>query len=206
MPGALDGVRTLRMWQPWAPPVHESLGANGLVRYRGVVATARRATLEPMNRTFPRPAPRTDEGEVSSLHQDPRDGSRWASGSGGSWSYPFLQQLTPAEADILEAQSYVPIQTFARDAEGRIWYAQKPVEHATVLKYISPDTWRKLQDLHRQHPEGGGYRLVDLPSGWGRMTRLPFDGSTRQVLVTELEGEPTDAFFQRWRDDVEIPS
>jgi hypothetical protein len=207
VPGALDGVRTIRTWQPWAPPIHESFGANGLLRYRGVAVARHLTTLEPIHRTFASPSPTTEEGNVTSLYRDPGDGSRWASGSGGSWSYPFLRQLTPEEADDLEAQSYVPIETFARDPEGRIWYAgQTPVEHAIALKYISPNNWRYLQEIHRQHPEGGGYRLVDLPDGWSRITRLPFDGSTRHVLVTELEGDATDALYQRWPDGGEIPS
>jgi hypothetical protein len=207
MPGDLDGVRTIRMWQPWAPPIHESLGANGLHCYRGVAVGPHRARMESSGRTFRPPYPTTDEGVVTGLLRDPADGSRWASGSGGSWSYPFLQQLTTQEADDLEALGYVPIETFARDALGRIWYAaQTPVEHATVLRYIPPDAWRNLQELHRHLAEAGGYRLVDLPDGWSRITRFPFDGSTRHVLVTELEGEGTDAFYQRWRDGAEIPS
>jgi hypothetical protein len=205
-PGDLEGVRTVLVWQPWGPPVHESVGADGLRTYRGVAATPILATLEPMHRSFPPPSPTTEEGQVTSLYRDPGDGSRWASGT-GAWSYPFLQQLTPDEADALEERSYLPIETFARDSAGRIWYAgQTPVEHAIALKYIAADGWRSLQELHRQLPEGGGYRLVDLPEGWSRITRLPFDGSTRHVLVTEIEGDGSDAFYQRWPDGAEIPS
>jgi hypothetical protein len=206
-PGMLDAVRTVRSWPAWAPPIHESRGANGLLRYRGLAVAAHLPTLESMGRNFPHPSPTTDEGSVTSLLRDPESGSRWARGSGGSWSYAFLQELTPEEADALEAASYLPIESFARDAENRIWYAgQTPLEHAIALRYIPPDNWRSLEDLHRQYPQAGGYRLVDLPAGWSRITRLPFDGSTRHVVVTEIEGDGGDACYQRWPDGAEIPS
>ena len=205
-PGELDSVRTLRTWTGWAPPIHDSIGPDGLRRFRGVAVAAHRATLEPLKRSFWAPYPTTEEGTVSSLWRDPADGSRWASGSGpGS---QFLQELTADEANALEAASFEQVYTYARDAEGRIWSAdQMPLERVPALLYIKPDTWQYLEALY-QGPAHGllGYRLVDLPPGWSRITRRPIDGSGPAVLVDGVEGDGSDAYYQRWPDGAEIPS
>jgi hypothetical protein len=207
VPGTLDAVRTLKTWERWAPPVHESRRANGLRVFRGVAAGRRVATLEPERRSFWSPYPTTEEGTVSALYRDPADGSRWAHGNGGSWSYQFLQELSPDEATALEAASFWQGYTYARDAEGRIWSAfQMPLERVPALAYIRPDHWQTLLATFEGQTTGVlDYQVVDLPPGWSRITRRRVDETGPAELVDEVD-DATDAFYQRWRDGAEIPS
>jgi hypothetical protein len=201
LPGELDGVRTLRTWHLWAPPVHESVGPEGLRRFRGLGADRRREGLEPLPIRFWSPYPTTEEGSVTSMWRDPADGSRWADGSGGPWSHKFLQELSPAEADALEAQGFPAVFTYARDAEGRIWSAdQMPLERVPALLLIPADRWAWLQGFM----PADQIQVVDLPEGWSRVTRRPLDGSGPAVVVDEPIGDGHDAFYQRWPDGGEI--
>jgi len=205
VPGTLDAVRTLRTWERWAPPVHESRRANGLRVFRGIAAGRRLATLEPERRSFWSPYPTTEEGRVSALYRDRADGSRWAHGTGGSWNYKFLQELSPDEAAELEAASFRQGYTYARDADGRIWSADlMPLERAPALLCVPPDRWQALLALHEGQGKGLlDYQVVDLPSGWSRITRRPFDGSGPAELVDAI-GDTWDGFYQRWPDGAEI--
>jgi hypothetical protein len=201
VPGELDGVRTLREWQPWAPPVHASTRPDGLRVYRGAGAEEHRAGLEPLPISFWNPYPTLDEGAVTSMWRDPADGSRWADGSGGPWSHKFLRELSPADADALEAQGFPQVYTYARDGEGRIWSAdQMPLERAPALLLIPADRWTMLQGLM----PADRMRVVDLPAGWSRITRRPLDQVGRAELVDGPIGDGHDGFYQRWPDGAEI--
>jgi len=202
-PGELEAVRTLREWQPWAPPVHESTRPDGLQVYRGVGADRRRQGLEPLPIRFWHPYPTIDEGSVTSMWRDPADGSRWADGSGGPWSHAFLRELSGAEADALAAQGFPPVRTYARDAAGRIWSADMvPLERASALLLIPPERWTMFQGLFTREE----IEIVDLPAGWSRITRRPFGGAGSPVIVGSLDGDGNDALYQRWRDGAEIPT
>jgi hypothetical protein len=201
VPGELDGVRTLREWHLWAPPVHESTGPDGLRVYRGAGAEKRREGLEPLPIRFWDPYPTIDEGRVTSMWRDPADGSRWADGSGGPWSHKFLRELSPAEADALEAQGFPQVYTYARDTEGRIWSAdQMPLERAPALLLIPADRWAMLQGFM----PADQIQVVDLPDGWSRITRRPRDHAGKAVLVDGPIGDGHDGFYQRWPDGGEI--
>jgi hypothetical protein len=203
VPGMLDAVRTIRTWQRWAPPVHESRRANGLRVFRGIAAAERLATLEPERRSFWSPYPTTEEGSVSGLYRDPADGSRWAQGSGSTWGYKFLQELTPDEASVLDAASFWQGYTYARDADGRIWSSfQMPLERVPALVHIRSDHWQTLLAMF-EATDVLDYRLIDLPSGWSRITRRPVDGSGPAELVDDVD-DALDVFYQRWPDGGEI--
>lgn len=202
VPGQLDTVRTLRTWHLWQPPVHESTGGDGLRRYRGPAAIEHRARLEPLPVRFWSPYPTSEEGTITSLWRDPADRSRWADGS-GPMSHHFLQELAPAEADALEAQGFAAVRTYAQDAQGRIWTSdQIPIERAQALLYLPPDRWAMLQTIL----PASEIRLIDLPAGWSRITRRPFDETGPAVVVEDGPASgPWDALYQRWRDGTEIP-
>ena len=206
VPGELGEVRTLRTWHEWAPPEHESIGADGLRRFRGTAVAARQATLEPSDRKFWSPYPTTEEGSVHSLWRDPADGSRWALGSGPGGQ--FLQELTSDEAAALEGESFPGGYTYARDSDGRIWSAdQIPIERAPALTYIPPENWAFLQQLFESGGLDllGGMRLVDLPTGWNRITLRRRDGDGHPELVDDLTEDASVGVYQRWPDDSEIP-
>jgi hypothetical protein len=203
VPGELDSVRTLRTWKLWTPPVHESVGPDGLRLYRGIGAEQRRESLEPLPIRFWSPYPTTSEGSVTSIWQDPVDGSRWADGSGGPMSHKFLQELSPAEADALAAQGFPPVYTYARDADGRIWSADMmPLERVPALLLIPADRWAML----RSFMPADQIQVVDLPEGWSRITRRALDHTGRAELVDGPIGDGHDGFYQRWRDGAEIVS
>lgn len=199
--GSLDEVRTLRTWHRWAPPVHESRRANGLRVFRGVAAARRLPTLEPERRSFWSPYPMTEEGSVTSLLRDPTDGSRWVRGTGGSWGYPFLQELSPEEAVELEALSFPQVRTYARDTDGRLWTSdQMPIARAPALLYVPPDRFAIIQQLF----PADEILMVDLPDGWNRITRRTME-SPAAVLVADVGDDAVaGAFYQRWPDGAEI--
>ena len=200
VPGELDGVRTLRTWHLWEPPTQESTTSAGLRRYRGQTAVKRQASLVASEVLFWDPFPTTEEGTVNSIWQDPSDGSRWAFGN-GPMSHPFLQELTPEEAAALEAQSFPPVRTYARDRDGRIWTSDLiPMERSPALLLIPTDRFEVLQGILGTD----GMRVIDLPAGWERITRRPLDRSGPPALVTEVPGDGEDGFYQRWRDGTEI--
>jgi hypothetical protein len=202
-PAELEAVRTLREWQPWAPPVHESTRPDGLRVYRGVGADRRREGLKPLPIRFWHPYPTVDEGSVTSMWRDATDGSRWADGSGGPWSHKFLRELSPAEADALEAQGFPALYTYARDAEGRIWSADMmPLERVPALLLVPADRWAMLQGFMPVDQ----IQVVDLPDGWSRITRRALDHTGRAELVDGPIGDGHDGFYQRWRDGAEIVS
>ena len=199
-PAERDGVGTLRMWHGWAPPVHESVGPDGLRRFRGAAVGPNEAALQSIGRMFVEPYPTIDEGTVHALLRNPADGSRWANGYGPR-GFRFLKELSAEDADTLEAETYEEIDTFARDADGQIWASTRmPLERASVLALILPDRWRLVEALL----VGTRWQLVELPAGWSRITRRPRDGSGSPVLVDRVGGDTTDGFYQRWRDGTEI--
>ena len=199
--GEGPGVQTMRTWHFWAPPVHESVGADGLRRYEGVTAIDRRMELELLPVRFWSPFPTIAAGNVTSLFRDPADGSRWAAGDGTN-RHPFLQELTPEAAEGLASQGFPPVRTFARDERGLIWSADTmPLERVPALLLLPPDRWAVLQGM--LPPEE--VRIVDLPAGWARITRRPFDGSGPAVLVAAPDGVGDDALYQRWPDGSDIP-
>jgi hypothetical protein len=200
-PGRREGVRTLREWHAWAPPVHESIRADGLRLFRGLGAERRREGMEPLPIRFWHPYPTIDEGQVTSMWRDPSDGTRWANGTGGTWSHRFLRELSTAEADALETEGFPQIYTYARDAEGRIWAAdQIPLARAVALLLIPADRWAMLTTIM----PADQMLVVDLPDGWSRITRRPLDDARQAVLVDEPIGDGHDALYQRWRDGAEI--
>ena len=201
VPGEIAGVRTLRTWHLWEPPIHESTSPSGLRRIRGWAAAERQSSLIPGKTRFFPPYPTTDEGEVSSIWQDPTDGSRWASGRGGTMGHPFLQELTPDEDAALEAQGFPPVQTFARDADGRIWGAfDMPIERATGMRHLRSDQWAALRQIY----PADQIRIVDLPDGWSRITRRNEDGTGPAVFVDAVPGDGEDGVYVRWRDGAEV--
>jgi len=198
-PGPIQPVEVLRWWPPWMPPPDESTTPGGLRRYAGAEAARARASLEPLNRSFD-PSPRHEGIAVTSLWRDPADGSHWAHGTGqGS---QVLVELSDEAFTSLEAESYAPVTTHARDRDGRIWQSyMKPIERASVLLHIQSDRWEALQaflPLDQIH-------LVELPDGWTRITRRELDGSGGLELVDAVAGDGADGFYQRWRDGTEIP-
>ena len=201
VPGQLDGVRALREWHLWAPPVHASTSPDGLRVYRGRGVEKPRESMEPLPISFWTPYPTTSEGHITSMWRDPADGSRWADGSGGPWSHKFLQELSPAEADALEAQGFPQLYTYARDAEGRIWSAdQMPLERVPALLLIPADRWEMLKGFM----PADRMQVVDLPEGWSRITRRPLDHAGKAELVDGPIGDGHDGFYQRWPDGAEI--
>jgi len=203
VPGELTGVRTLRTWHLWEPPTHESTSPSGLRRYRGSAAAERQLRLIPGRTRFFPPYPTTEEGEVSSIWQDPTDGSRWASGRGGTIGHLFLQELTPEEVAALERQGFPPVQTFARDSDGRIWAAfDWPLERATGLRHLTSTQWAAMQQIY----PADQINLVDLPAGWDRIMRRNVDGSGPMVTVDEVPAEGDDGLYVRWRDGADIPT
>jgi hypothetical protein len=50
----------------------------------------------------------------------------------------------------------------------------------------------------------GAVRIIDLPDGWGRITRRPLDRSGPADLVPDVAGDGDDGFYHRWRDGAEI--
>lgn len=201
VPGELDGVRTLRTWHLWEPPIHESTSPTGLRRYRGWVAAERQASLVPTGTRLWPPYPTTEEGEVTSILQDPTDGSQWASGQGNTMGQPFLQELAPDEVATLESQGFPPVQSFVRDADGRIWAAfDLPLERATALRHLQSGQWTAMQQIYP--PEQ--VVVVDLPAGWSRITRRNADGTGPAVLVDAVPGDGTDGVYVRWRDGADL--
>ena len=196
-PGELAAVRTLRTWHLWEPPTHESASPTGLRVYRGSVAAERQAGLVLSRVRFWAPYPTTDEGEVTSTWHDPSDGSRCASGRGGKMFHPFLQELTPEEAAALESQGFPPVQTFARDVDGRIWAAfDWPVERATALRYLTSAQWAAMQQIYPPDQ----INLVDLPAGWSRITRRSADGTGPMVIVDAVPADDPNGLYVRWPD------
>lgn len=109
----------------------------------------------------------------------------------------FLQELTPEEAAALEVQGFPPVQTFASDADGRIWAAfDMPLERATGLRLLQSGQWAALQQIYP--PEQ--VNLLDLPAGWSRITRRNVDGTGPAVLVDAVPGDGADGVYVRWRD------
>ena len=201
VPGELAGVRTLRTWHLWEPPTHESRSPTGLRLYRGAVAAERQAGLVPIEVRFWPPYPTTEEGEVTSMWRDPSDGSRWAYGRGGTTHHLFLKEVTPEEAAALEVQGFPPVQTFARDADGRIWAAfDWPIERATALRHLTNVQWAAMEQIYPRDQ----INLVDLPAGWSRITRRNADGTGPQVLVDGVPGDGTDGLYVRWPDDSDM--
>ncbi|HEV8698904.1 MAG TPA: hypothetical protein VGQ89_14505 [Candidatus Limnocylindrales bacterium] len=199
-PGSVGSVETLRTWHAWAPPIHESVTDTGLRLYRGYRAAEVLTGLESMPRRFWPPYPNTSEGHVTDMWRDRADGSRWARGS-GSQGHPFLQELTDDEAERLEAEGFPAARTYATDADGRIWTSDVlPLERAPALTLIRADRWPMLRSILRDDE----VVIVDLPSGWSRITARPFDGGVPR-LVDRVAGDGTDAFYQRWPDGAEIP-
>lgn len=200
-PGTLESVRTLRSWAGWVPPIQESRGTNGLLRLRGEAARSRRAALVPTGRRFWPPYPASQDGNVTALLRDPRSGSSWAEGF--DEGQEFLQELTPDEAEALRPQSFAEIQTYARDSLGRIWSAGlTPLERAPALEYVPDEGWDRVQQILGRDE----YQLIDLPEGWGRITRWAVDPTATRDLVTSVEDRGPRDVFQRWPDGAEIPS
>jgi hypothetical protein len=202
VPGELTGVRTIRTWHLWEPPTPESISPAGLRRYRGSAADERRRRLQPNVIRFWSPYPSTEEGDVTSLWQDPEDASQWASGS-GPMGHPFLQELSDDEARSLEDQGFPPVRTYARDADGRIWSAdQIPLERAPALVYMPAAQWQLIQGIF----PADQIRLVELPTGWSRITSRAKDGRRSPILVKDIEGEGDPGlYYQRWPDGAELP-
>ena len=201
-PGDGHDVRTLRTWHLWAPPVHESRAPSGLRRFRGLAVAPQDAGLVPIPRQFWPPYPATEEGTVHAIWRDPRDGSRWAHGS-GPMGHPFLQELVAEEADAIEAESFPLVRTYARDGDGRIWSADLiPLQRAPALLLIPPARWAMFQGLFT----GDEIQVVDLPEGWSRITRRSKDGTGSVVLVDGVIGDGEELLYQRWPDGAEIPT
>ena len=201
-PGPSAPVRTIRTWPTWEPPEHESIGQDGLRRYRGVRAVAARQALEWVPRMFWSPYPETPDGTVTGVWRDPSDGTRWADGT-GPHGHAILRELTDAEADALEATGYPSVRTYAIDADGRAWTSDlMPLERVPCISLVPP--WQF--ELVRSMPGGlVGVQVIDLPDGWSRMTLRPPGGGS-PLLVEEIHGDGTGTMYQRWRDDVEIPA
>jgi hypothetical protein len=199
-PGPIQSVEVLRWWPPWMPPPAETTAPGGLRRFAGVEAARARASLEPLNRSFD-PSPRHEGIAVTSLWRDPADGSHWAHGTGDGSQ--VLVELSDEAFTSLEAESYEPVTTHARDADGRIWQSyMRPVERASVLLLIQPERWQALQAF--LPPDQ--IHLVELPDGWTRITRRALDGSGGLALVDAVVNEGADGYYQRWRDGTEIPA
>ena len=199
-PGTAGPIETLRTWHAWVPPIHESVSNTGLRLYRGYRAAEVQARLQPMPLRFWPPYPNISEGHVTDMWHDLADGSRWARGS-GSGGHPFLQELTDDEAERLAAEGYPPVRTYATDADGRIWTSDVlPLERTPALALIRADRWPMLRDILQDDE----VVMVELPSGWSRITARPLAGGAPR-LVDRVVGDGTDAFYQRWPDGAEIP-
>lgn len=202
-PGPAGPVETIRCWPAWAPPAPESIRSNGLRIYAGPRAAEARGAMEWIPRMFWSPYPTLPDGagSVSGIWRDPRDGSRWAFGS-GSGSHSCLFELTPEEADHLEAQGFPSVRTYAIDGDGRIWTSDvMPLERVPCLNLVPPLQFEMMKGL-----SGGlvASQVIDLPPGWGRLVRLSRDGTSREEVAAV--DEAIDGFYQRWRDDQSAPT
>jgi hypothetical protein len=196
----LTPVEVLRWWPGWVPPSPESETATGLRRYAGKQAAKARSAMEPLMRSFSYPYPEHEGVVVTSLWRDPADGSHWAHGTGDGSQ--VLVELSDDAFTRLQVESYEPISTYARDAEGRLWFAnQQPIERAIALLFISSTSWRHLQEIL----PAGSYRLVELPNGWSRITRRPLQPPGKAELVESVENDGADGYYQRWPDGADIP-
>jgi hypothetical protein len=90
------------------------------------------------------------------------------------------------------------------------WSGTVDVTYGTVhltepgRAHDSPEIDQVWEDRCCRIFAGGGMQLIDLPAGWSRITRRPFERSGPAVLVADIEGDGTDAFYQRWPDGAEI--
>ena len=202
-PGSPGAVETVRCWSAWAPPAPESTRSNGLRWYAGPRAAEARATMDLIPLTFWSPYPTLPDGtgSVTSLWRDPRDDSRWADGT-GLGSHRILCELTPVEADDLEAQGFPSVRTYAIDGDGRIWTSDvMPLERVPCLNLVPPWQFEMVKGM-----SGGlvGTQVIDLPPGWDRLVRLSRDGASREEVAAV--DESIDGLYQRWRADQPAPT
>jgi hypothetical protein len=202
-PGAAGPVEVLRWWPTWELPPSEtvtepdeSTTERGLRLYRGSRAVEERQAMESIMLAFWPPHPQLPEGSVGGLLRDPRDGSRWAHGR-GQGSHEFLSELTPDEADTLEAQGFPIVITYATDADGRIWTSgQMPIERSPCLNLVPGPQFEAV----RGFVGDDRISVVDLPPGWNRLYRLARDGRGGHVPVDAVD-DSDDGHYQRWPDD-----
>jgi hypothetical protein len=148
------------------------------------------------------PYPTLPDGYVTSLWHDPGDDSRWAHGTGNG-GHAALLELTPEEADEIEAQGFPSVRTYAIDGEGRVWTSDvMPLERVPCLNLVPPWQFEMVRGM-----TGGlvGIQVIDLPPGWDRLIRRPLDGGTPPEDV-EVINDASDGFYQRWRDDQPAPT
>jgi hypothetical protein len=196
-PGAPAPVAILRSWPGWQPPSHERTLPDGRRVLSGPRAVERRATLKPVDRLFWDPYPRIDGGYVTSLWEDPKTDTRWASGNVVPGGHGLLRELNTDEASDLFEAGFPNERTYVRDADGRVWTSDLlPLSRAKCLNLVSADRLPTLQAF------GLAVEIDELPPGWGRIAR--FTPETGRVQVDAVNDEP-GVFWQRWRDDQPLP-
>jgi hypothetical protein len=137
-PGPIAPVETVRCWPTWAPPTPASSRSTGLRLLAGPKAEEARASMEWVPLLFWPPYPTLPDGYVTSLWHDPGDDSRWAHGTGNG-GHAALLELTPEEADEIEAQGFPSVRTYAIDGEGRVWTSDvMPLERVPCLNLVPP--------------------------------------------------------------------
>jgi hypothetical protein len=201
-PGDPADPLVVRGWPAWAPPPHESTTDTGLRQFSGPAAAEARESMEWIPLMFWPPYPETRDGSVTSLWRDPRDGSRWADGSGRN-SHRYLRELSTGEFDELEAQGFPSVRTFAIDGDGRIWTSDvMPIERVPCLNLVPRWQFETVQGF-----SGGlvGTAVIELPPGWSRIVRRRRDTGQLAGEVERVDDDP--AFdYQRWRDNQPGPT